>query len=123
MIPILKALAAFALLVVVLLAGTVADYTLNDSRILYALVGRDRLVDACLPELEKGLVDRGFAPTDVEFATRPHIAIGRTRTFGSEFTFLDGPAETRVDGVVACAVTASGVHVDFKTSARPLRAG
>ena len=121
--PILKLAAACGLLALMVSAGAGADYALNDGRILYRLMGRDALAEACLPELKKGLADSGFAPSDLEFSARPSIALGRMRTFGSQFTFQDGAAETRIDGIAACAVTASGVYVTFKTNARPLRAG
>ncbi len=122
---VLKLIASIALLPLVLAAGALADFTLNEGRVLYALMGRDKLVEACLPELKKGLADRGFAPADLELDPRPSIsiALGRPKTFGADFTFQDGAAAMRVDGVLACVVGKNDVHVDFRTSARPVRAG
>ena len=117
---------AVLLLVPLALAGAgLADLTLNDGRILYRLVGRNAIAEACLPELKRGLAERGFAPADLELDPHPDIAVafGAPKTLGAGFTFQDGPAETRVDGIMACVVGATNVHVEFRTNARPVRAG
>lgn len=122
---ILKLIGAFVLLPLMLAAGAIADFSLNDGRVLYALMGRDGLIEACLPELNKGLADRGFSPAGLEIDPHPSISVGlgRPKTLGADFTFQDGAAETRVDGIMACVVGKNDVHVDFRTNARPIRAG
>lgn len=113
---------------VCLLAATVAgamDYRFNDARLLYAALGRDGLVAACLPELERQLQRRGFSPLDVEVEPRPRVslAFGASRSLAADFTFQDGAAATRVDGRMECEVRRDGPHVDLRTSDRPVRVG
>ena len=125
MSTIAKMVAAFLLFPLVLAAAGLADFALNDGRILYGLIGRNAIVEACLPELKRGLAERGFAPADLELDPHPDIAVafGAPKTLGAGFTFQDGPAQTRIDGVMACAVGSANVHIQFRTNARPVRAG
>ena len=46
---------------------------------------------------------------------------GRERSFGGSFTFRDGIEGARVDGVVACVVSAGRVTVDFRVAQNPHR--
>ncbi len=121
----LRLAGAGLLLVMGLAAAGLGDLVFDDGRLLYAAVGRDRLVAACLPELMHGLEARGFSPADVEFETRPRISVGLgpLASLGADFTFEDGAAATRIDGSMACVVGRSDVHVDFRTLAPPVRLG
>ena len=125
MSTIAKMIAAFLLFPLALAAAGLADLALNDGRILYRLIGRNAIAEACLPELKRSLAERGFAPADLELDPHPDIAVafGGPKTLGAGFTFQDGPAQTRVDGIMACVVDATNVHVEFRTTAKPVRAG
>lgn len=122
---VLKAIGAVALVPLALAAAVVTDFGLDDGRLVYALLGRNTIVEACLPELKKGLAARGFAPEDVEINPHPDIAValGQPKSLAAEFTFEDGPAQTRIEGVMACVVGRNDVHVDFRTDATPVRTG
>ncbi len=70
------------------------------------------------------LAERGFQPDDVEFGPEPTLGSpwARERSFGDSFTFRDGAAGTRVDGVMACVVSGAGVTVEFRVGQNPRRA-
>ena len=102
----------------------VCDLVFDDGRIADALLGRDGLEKACTPLLSDKLRDAGFEPREIDLGARPDIAVasGAGRTFKDTFTFQDGAAGSRVDGVVACVVDGDAVTVDFRTTAPPVRA-
>lgn len=116
-------LAGAALAAVLGAIGVVSDLVFDDGRIAYALLGRDGLEKACTPSLSDKLRDAGYEPRDIDLGARPDIAVasGAGRTFKDTFTFQDGAAGSRVDGVVACVVNGDGVTVDFRTAAPPVR--
>lgn len=116
---------ASLVLVLALAGGAAADLALNAGALMNAVSGRASVEEACLPELKRGLAERGFLPSEVEFAAHAKAGLfsGPSRSFSSGFTFEDGPQALRVDGIMACVVDRDDdVHVDFRTAARPLRA-
>ncbi len=126
MSTIAKMVAAFLLFALVLAAAGLADVALNDGRILYGLIGRNAIVEACLPELKRGLAERGFAPADLELDPHPDIAVafGAPKTLGAGF-HVPGRAgadpNRRNHGLRGRY--AANVHIEFRTNARPVRAG
>ncbi len=121
---VLKILAAATALLVLIMLLVIGDLVFNQRRMFYALLGRDALVAACAPPLADKLKRAGFEPTDVEFGDTPDITISTAtgKTFADTFTFQDGAAGVRVDGILACVIRGDAVSVDFKTKATPLRA-
>ena len=126
--PVLRSLgpvAAGALLAVAL-GGTLllADVRIAGGRLVRAAMGGGDLADACRAPLAQRLAETGFEPAEIEFGPEPTLgpSFARERTFGDSFTFRDGAAQTRVDGVVACAVSAAGTHVTFRVASPPRRA-
>lgn len=121
---ILKLVGGLLLVGLLLLAGGLADVVFNDATLIYALMGRDRLLATCLPELARTLAERGFAPSDVQFGGKPSLGFlsGRGGTLRDTFTFSDGPEGGRVDGTMACAVVGSSVRVEVRTMSLPRRA-
>lgn len=119
-------LVAAGVLLAVALGGTVllVDLKFAGGRIVDAALGSGDLADACRQPLERLLAEKGFEPADIEFGPEPTLGSpwARERTFGDSFTFRDGAAAVRVDGVVACAVSASGATVDFRVANPPHRA-
>lgn len=113
--------------VLTVLAGAVAlwDVTANGARLFYGLMGRDRIEAACLPVLAAQLRQDGFEPSDITFGERPSIAsaTGSGTRLDNDFTFLDGAAQARVDGAMACAVEGETVTVRARTRSTPVRAG
>lgn len=101
-----------------------ADLRFDGGRMVRAAMGSGDLADACRPPLVRRLAERGFQPDDVEFGPEPTLGSpwARERSFGDSFTFRDGAAGTRVDGVVACVVSATGVTVEFRVAQNPRRA-
>ncbi len=108
------------------LVGGVAlgDLWFDDGRALYAAFGRDALARTCTAPLIRRLAEQGFEPADVEFGPRPRVRLawGRERSFGASFTFMDGAAQERVDGVVACEVSGGTITIDVRVGAVPHRA-
>ena len=104
--------------------GAAAALWLGGEPLLYRARGGERLARACTPALLAALRDRGFEPADVEFGPDPKVSspFSHPRSFGASFTFRDGAAETRVDGVMACAVSDDAATVDVRVSAPPRRA-
>jgi len=109
--------------VVVVLLG-LGDFFFNGRQIFYALLGRDKIVQACSPMLVAKLKSAGFEPAEVMLGDEPQIAVsGFTGTsLQDSFTFRDGAAGSRVDGILACIVKGNAVTVDFRTSTTPERA-
>jgi hypothetical protein len=115
------ALLGAGLVVVLLIAA--ADVTFNRQRILYGLLGRDATVRACTQALSVRLRTAGFEPSDIEFGGTPDLALSSLagRTLKDTFTFRDGAAEARVDGIVACVLDGGTATVDFRTASTPIR--
>ena len=109
----------------VLLGGVaLADLWFDDGRALYAAFGRDALARSCTAPLIRRLAEQGFEPADVEFGPRPRVSLawGHERSFGDSFTFTDGAAQERVDGVLACEVSGGTVTIELRVGAVPHRA-
>lgn len=119
------ALVAAGALLAVALGGValLVDLRFDGGRVLQAALGGDALAEACRGPLERRLADRGFEPADVVFGPEPTLGSpwDRRRTFGDSFTFRDGAAAVRVDGVVACVVSGPDVSVEFRVSSAPHR--
>lgn len=113
-----------AVLIGVVLVGTLlADLMLNGGRGLGILLGRDRLIAACRPPLIAKLRAAGFEPDDILFEKGETVTVTTSqRTFAGPFTFEDGGAQTRVDGLIACVVNDRSVTVEVRTRSTPLRA-
>ena len=120
----LKILAVSTALLVLVMLLVLGDLVLNRRRVFYAMLGRDRLVEACMPALVAKLKASGFEPADVALGETPDITISTAtgRSFQDTFTFQDGAAQARVDGVLACLVKDGMTTVEFKTSVSPVRA-
>ena len=120
----LKMLAAMVAILVVAGLAVVGDVALDGGRLISALLGRDRLIAACSPALVDKLKGAGFQPGEVMFGDSPDIAVSTLtgRSFRDTFTFTDGAAETRVDGIMACILSGTAVTVEFRTSRTPVRA-
>ncbi len=120
------ALVAAGALLAVALGGILllADLRFDGGRALQAAMGSEALAEACRGPLQQRLTERGFEPDDVAFGPEPTLGSpwGRERSFGDSFTFRDGAAADRVDGVVACVVSGSGVTVDIRVGSNPHRA-
>lgn len=118
-------LVAAGALLAVALGGIVllVDLRFAGGRIVNAAMGGGDLADACRRPLERRLAEKGFEPADLEFGPEPVLGSpwARERTFGDSFTFRDGAAAVRVDGVVACVVSASGTTADFRVASAPRR--
>ncbi len=101
-----------------------ADLRFDGGRVLHAALGSEALAAACRVPLERQLAEKGFQPDDIAFGPEPTLGSlwSRERKFGDSFTFRDGPAADRVDGVVACVVSGSDVTVDFRVASNPHRA-
>ncbi len=121
---ILKILGGLSLSALALAGLVLADFGLNDGRVIYALMGRDALVAACRPALAASLAEKGFTPTDIEFEPRPSldIAFGKAKELRSSFTFTDGVGGSRVDGTLACVREGTAVRVRVDTTSLPRRA-
>ena len=117
-------LLAGAVLVAVLLVGLLlADLLLDEGQGLGALLGRDRLIEACRPPLIAKLRAAGFEPDDILFDDRQTVTVTPSRrTLAGPFTFADGASQARVDGLIACVVDARTVTVEVRTRSTPLRA-
>ena len=122
---VLKALVAATLLLVLVIAGVIGDLVFNQRRVFYALLGRDGLVDACAPALLDKLRDAGFEPAELELGPEPDITITTAtgKNLQDTFTFRDGAAQTRVDGLLVCAVRNGAVTTGFRTRSTPSRTG
>ena len=119
------ALVAAGALLAVALGGValLVDLRFDGGRVLQAALGSDALAEACRAPLERRLADQGFQPADLVFGPEPTLgsAWDRRRSFGDSFTFRDGAAAVRVDGVVACVVSGAEVTVEFRVSSAPHR--
>ncbi len=111
---------AVLLLGALLVAG---DLAFDGGRLVGAVTGRDRLLAACAPVLEAKLREAGYEPREIDLGAAPTVALaaGAGRTLEGRFTFEDGAAGARVDGMVACVV-GRAVTVEFRTSGPPVRA-
>ena len=120
------ALVVAGMLLAAALGGVVllADLRFDGGRLVRAAMGSADLADACRGPLVRRLAERGFQPDDVEFGPEPTLGSpwAGDRSFGDSFTFRDGAAGSRVDGVVACVVSGTAVTVDFRVSQNPRRA-
>ena len=99
------------------------DVWLDHGRLLFLALGRDELVKSCSASLTGRLAEKGFEPNDLDVEARPTLEIPwrAVRSLEGHFTFLDGPEQTRVDGVMACLVSRTGVTVDFRVASAPHR--
>ena len=124
MAALLKLFGGLLLLLIGVLGGMVADFAWNDGRILYRLLGRDRIEAACRPELARVLAERGFEPVDIAFETRPslNVNLGPDARMDSAFTFTDGAGGNRVDGVMTCVASGTEARVDVRVGVTPHRA-
>ncbi len=120
------ALVAAGALLTLALGGILllADLRFDGGRVIHAALGTQALAEACRAPLERRLVERGFQPDDVVLGPEPTLGSpwDRERRFGDSFTFRDGAAAERVDGVMACVVTRDGVTVEIRVAANPHRA-
>ena len=119
------ALVAAGACLVVAIGGVVlfAELRLDGGRLIRAALGDGELIDLCRPPLVRHLVDSGFEPNDITFGPAPVLGSpwAKDRSFGDGFTFTDGAAGTRVDGVMACVVSGRGVTVDVRVGSAPHR--
>ena len=99
------------------------DLWLDGGRLVAQALGRERLVRNCSESLAGRLAQKGFEPSDLDVDAQPKIDMPwrSVRSIEGHFTFLDGPEQTRVDGVMACAVSRTGVTVEFRVAAAPHR--
>ena len=97
---------------------------LGGEHLLYRALGGEGMARACTPPLVAALRDRGFEPADVEFGPDPKLnsPFAHPRSFGASFTFRDGAAEVRVDGIMACAISGDEATVEVRVGAVPRRA-
>ncbi len=105
-------------------AGFVAaDLSFDQGRLVNMALGREGLIKNCSASLAGQLAQKGFEPSDLDVDA--HSNLDRpwrsVRSIEGHFTFLDGPEQTRVDGVMACAVSRNGVTVDFRVASAPHR--
>ena len=100
-----------------------ADLWLNHGRFIVLALGQDELVKSCSASLTGRLAQKGFEPSDLDLDARPALDVPwrSVRSIEGHFTFLDGPEQTRVDGVMACLVSRTGVTVDFQVASAPHR--
>ena len=96
----------------------------GDDHLLYRALGGEGLARACTPPLVAALRDRGFEPAEVEFGPDPKVSspFAHPRSFGASFTFRDGVAQVRVDGVMACAISGEEATVEVRVGTVPRRA-
>ena len=101
----------------------VGDLALNKRRLFYAVLGRDAIVTACVPALLEKLRNAGFEPRDLLLGEAPDIGFSTFtgKTLNDRFTFRDGAAETRVDGIAVCSIKQDAVRVEFRTASTPIR--
>ncbi len=100
-----------------------ADLWLDHGRLIVLALGRGELVKSCSASLTGRLEQRGFEPSDLDVDAHPTLDMPwrSVRSIEGHFTFLDGPEQTRVDGVMACLVSRTGVTVDFRVASPPHR--
>ena len=100
-----------------------ADLSFDQGRLVSIAFGREGLIKNCSASLAGRLAEKGFEPSDLDLDTHPSLdrPWQAVRTIEGHFTFLDGPKQTRVDGVMACAVSRNGVTVDFRVASTPHR--
>ncbi len=105
-------------------AGFVAaDLWLDHGQLIALALGREALIQSCSASLTGRLEQKGFEPSDLDVDTHPTLDMPwrSVRSIEGHFTFLDGPEQTRVDGVMACLVSRTGVTVDFRVASTPHR--
>ena len=122
--PVLILLAAALAVPVLLALLLLGDGLLNGQRLFYGLLGRERAERACAAVLADKLRAAGFQPSDLVFGDRPDLSVSTATgtSLKSTFTFQDGAAGTRVDGILACVVHGPAVTVEFRTRTAPVRA-
>lgn len=100
-----------------------ADLWFDHGRLIVSALGREALVKSCSASLTGRLEQRGFQPSDLDVDAHPTLDLPwrSVRSVEGHFTFLDGPEQTRVDGVMACLVGRTGVTVDFRVGSSPHR--
>ena len=100
-----------------------ADLWFDHGRLVFLALGREKLVKSCSASLTGRLAQKGFEPSDLDLDARLNLDVPwrAVRSIEGHFTFLDGPEQTRVDGVMACAVSRTGVTVEFRVEAAPHR--
>ena len=99
------------------------DVWLDHGRLVFLALGRDELVKSCSASLTGRLAEKGFEPSDLDVEARPTLDVPwrSVKSIEGHFTFRDGPEQTRVDGVMACLVSRTGVTVDFRVGSAPHR--
>lgn len=122
--PALRALGLVGLGAVLAAGLAAAALWFGGEHLLYRALGGEGLARACTPPLVATLKDRGFEPADIEFGADPKVSspFARPRSFGASFTFRDGAAQVRIDGVMACAVSGEEATVEVRVGAVPRRA-
>ncbi len=100
-----------------------ADLWLDHGRLVILAFGQEELVRSCSASLTGRLAQKGFEPNDLDVDAKPNLDVPwrSVRSIEGRFTFLDGPEQTRVDGVMACAVSRTGITVDFRVASAPHR--
>ena len=121
---VLRVLVAATTALVLIMVVVIGDLALNKRRMFYALLGRDAIERACTPVLLAKLKESGFEPDELTLGDTPDVTVSTLtgKTFKDTFTFADGPAGGRVDGIMACSVLGARASVEFRTSASPVRA-
>ena len=102
-----------------------ADLWFDHGRLVFLALGREELVKSCSASLSGFLAQKGFEPSDLDLDAQLNLDVPwrSVRSIEGHFTFLDGPEQTRVDGVMACAVSRSGITVDVRVASAPHRNG
>ena len=100
-----------------------ADLWFDHGRLVFLALGREELVKSCSASLTGRLTQKGFEPSDLDLDAQLNLDVPwrSVRSIEGHFTFLDGPEQTRVDGVMACAVSRTGVTVEFRVESTPHR--
>ena len=100
-----------------------ADVWLDRGRLVSLALGREAIVKSCSASLTGRLSQKGFEPSDLDVDAQLNLEVPwrSVRSIEGHFTFLDGPEQTRVDGVMACAVSRTGVTVEFRVASAPHR--
>ena len=100
-----------------------ADLWLDHGRLVILALGQEELIKSCSASLTGRLAQKGFQPNDLDLDAKLNLDVPwrSVRSIEGRFTFLDGPEQTRVDGVMACAASRGGITVDFRVASAPHR--